>query len=70
MTPSPEPLSNITLSVGEDLFAIGLTWLATRHPYAAGTLAAVLVITIVLLIRLVIRAMRALFVGAEQQVAG
>jgi len=70
VTPSPEPLSNITLSVGEDLFAIGLTWLATRHPYAAGTLAAVLVITIVLLIRLVIRAMRALFVGAEQQVAG
>jgi hypothetical protein len=70
VTPSPEPLSNITLSLGEDLFAIGLTWLATRHPYVAGTLAAVLVIMIVLLIRLVIRAMRALFVGAEQQVAG
>lgn len=70
VTPSPEPLSNITLSVAEDLFAIGLTWLATRHPYIAGTLAALLVITIVLLIRLVIRAMRALFVGAEHQVAG
>lgn len=70
VTPSPEPLSNFTLSVAEDLFAIGLTWLATRHPYLAGTLAAVLVITIILLIRLVIRAMRALFVGAEHQVAG
>jgi len=70
VTPSPEPLSNFTLSVGEDLLAIGLTWLATRHPYVAGTLAAVFVVTIVLLIRLVIRAMRALFLGAEHQVAG
>ena len=32
VTPSPEPLSNITLSLGEDAVAIGLTWLATRHP--------------------------------------
>lgn len=69
VTPSPEPLSNISLSVAEDLFAIGLTWLATRHPYIAGSFAALLVITIILLMRLVIRAMRALFVGAEHQVA-
>jgi len=40
ITPSPEPVSNITLSVAEDVLAIGLTWLATRHPYTAGTLAA------------------------------
>ena len=32
VTPSPEPLSNFTLSLGEDVLAIGLTWLATRHP--------------------------------------
>jgi hypothetical protein len=32
VTPFPEPLSNITLSLGEDVLAIGLTWLATRHP--------------------------------------
>jgi hypothetical protein len=69
-TPSPEPFSNITLSIGEDVLAIGLTWLATRHPYIAGTLAAVFIVVIVLLARWVIRAMRALFRGAEQELAG
>ena len=69
VTPSPEPFSNITLSLAEDALAIGLTWLATRHPYIAGTLAALLIVMIVLLAKLVIRAMRALFRGAEHQVA-
>ena len=70
VTPSPEPLSNITLSLGEDILAIGLTWLATRHPYVAGTLAIVFVVVILILIRFVIRALRALFRGAEQELAG
>jgi len=68
VTPSPEPLSNIGLSVGEDIVAIGLTWLATRHPYVAGTLATVFVIIVVLLARWVVRAMRALFRGAAQEI--
>jgi hypothetical protein len=67
VTPSPEPFSNITLSLGEDALAIGLTWLATRHPYVAGTLATVFVVIVVLMTRLVIRAMRALFRGAEHE---
>lgn len=70
VTPSPEPLSNITLSVSEDVVAIGLTWLATRHPYVAGTLALVFVVIIFMLIRFVIRALRALFLGAEHELAG
>ena len=70
VTPSPEPISNITLSLGEDILAIGLTWLATRHPYAAGTLAAIFVVIIVLLAHWVIRAMRALFRGAEHELEG
>ena len=70
VTPSPEPFSNIALSLGEDALAIALTWLATRHPYAAGTLAAIFVAIIVLLMHWVIRAMRALFRGAEQELAG
>src|SRR5579864_5921340 len=70
VTPSPEPFSNITLSLGEDVLAVGLTWLATRHPYVAGTLALILVLVVVILIRLVIRALRALFRGAEQELAG
>ena len=69
VTPSPEPLSNLTLSVGEDVLAIGLTWLATRHPYVAGTLAAALILAVLFAVRLVIRAMRALFVGARHEVA-
>ena len=69
VTPSPEPLSNISLSLGEDATAIGLTWLATRHPYVAGVVATIFVVIIVLLVRLVIRALRALFVGAERELA-
>jgi len=68
VTPSPEPLSNIGLSLGEDVIAVSLTWLATHHPYLAGSIAAALVLAVVLLIRLVWRALRALFRGAEQAV--
>jgi Domain of unknown function (DUF4126) len=70
VTPSPEPFSNIALSLGEDALAIGLTWLATRHPYVAGVLAAGFVTMIVLMARLVIRALRTLFRGAEMELSG
>jgi Domain of unknown function (DUF4126) len=65
VTPSPEPLSNIGLSLGEDVLAISLTWFATRHPFIAAAIAIVFVIVIVVLIRWVVRALRALFRGAE-----
>jgi Domain of unknown function (DUF4126) len=70
VTPSPEPFSNISLSLAEDALAIALTWLATRHPYAAGAIALGLVAIIILLARVVIRALRALFRGAERELAG
>ncbi len=70
VTPSPEPLSNISLSLGEDVFAVGLAWLATRHPYVAATMVAGLVVMIVALIRWVVRALRALFRGAEKELTG
>jgi Domain of unknown function (DUF4126) len=69
VTPSPEPFSNMTLSVSEDVLAIGLTWLATRHPYVAGAIAMVFVAIIVIFIRWIVRALRALFRGAEQRLA-
>jgi Domain of unknown function (DUF4126) len=69
ITPSPEPFSNMTLSVDEDVLAIGLTWLATRHPYVAGAIAMVFVAIIVILMRWIVRALRALFRGAEQKLA-
>jgi hypothetical protein len=65
VTPSPEPLSNIGLSLGEDALAIFLTWFATRHPYLAAALALCFLLIIVMLVRWVVRALRALFRGAE-----
>jgi len=70
VTPSPEPFSNISLSLAEDVLAVGLTWLATRHPYAAASIAIVLLLIIILLARLVVEALRALFRGAEKELAG
>jgi hypothetical protein len=66
---SPEPLSNITLSTAEDVLAVFLTWFATRHPYWAAGIAGVMVLIIVLLIRWVVRAISALFRGAEHALA-
>ena len=70
VTPSPEPFSNIALSLGEDVVAIGLTWFATTHPFLAGAIVFLFLIGIVVLIRFVIRAMQRLFRGAERAVAG
>jgi hypothetical protein len=67
VTPSPEPFSNISLSLAEDALAISLTWLATRHPYVAGAIALALVAIVILLARVVIRALRSLFRGAEKE---
>ncbi len=59
VTPSPEPVSNIALSSAEDVGAIGLTWLATRHPYVAGALALMCVALVFLVARWVIRSLKA-----------
>jgi len=61
VTPSPEPLSNVALSVGEDVAAISLTWFATRHPIAAGVIVAICVVLAILAIRYVIRSVQRLF---------
>jgi hypothetical protein len=61
VTPSPEPFSNITLSLVEDVVAVSITWLATRHPYvAAGIVAGLLLITI-LMVRWVVGWLKTLF---------
>ena len=67
VTPSPEPLSNIGLSMGEDVLAIFLTWFATQHPVLASLIVLAFLIAIVAVIRWVIRAMRNLFRGAEAE---
>src|SRR5215831_6527672 len=68
VTPSPEPLSNIGLSLGEDAVAISLTWFATRHPYWAAGIVAVLLVICFFLVRGIVRALKALFSGAEREI--
>jgi hypothetical protein len=67
VTPSPEPVSNSALSLGEDVLAVSLTWFATKHPYVAAIVALILMVIVVALVRWVIRALRALFRGAEKR---
>lgn len=70
VTPSPEPFSNMALSLGEDGLAIFLTWFATQHPYGAIAIVGLLLLVIVVLSRWVVRSFRALFRGAEHELAG
>ncbi len=70
VTPTPEPFSNIALSVGEDVGAISLTWLATQHPIIAGAIAVACLALSILAIRYVIRALRRMFRQAESFLAG
>jgi len=68
VTPSPEPFSNGALSLTEDAMAIGLTWLATRHPYVAAGIVLVGLVFVVLILRFVLRSLKALFRGAEERI--
>jgi hypothetical protein len=70
VTPSPEPVSNFTLSAGEDVLAVFVTWLATHHPIAAAVIACVFLVVIVAAVRWVWRAvtgaLRSLGLGETQ----
>jgi hypothetical protein len=66
ITSSPEPFSNIAISAAEDVFAIFLTWLATKHPYVAATIAAILVVLLVFAIRWIWRKLRAVVRRLQQ----
>lgn len=58
---SPEPASNIALSVTEDVLALGLTWFAASYPWLAAILVGVLIVMAVVIIRLLWRGARRLF---------
>jgi hypothetical protein len=57
VTPSPEPFSNIGLSMGEDALAISMTWLATQHPIITAVIVFVLLLVIILTARFIFRAL-------------
>ncbi len=61
VTPSPEPVSNIALSSSEDVVAIGVTWLATQHPWTAAGIAIALALLAVAMARWIVRALRRLW---------
>jgi len=61
VTPSPEPVSNIALSSSEDVAAVGITWLATQHPWAAASITLALLLVTVLMMRWVVKALRGLW---------
>jgi hypothetical protein len=58
---SPEPLSNWALSLGEDVFVVGLGYLALKHPIAALVVAAVLLAAIAIFAAVIIRTVRRWF---------
>ena len=58
---SPEPFSNWALSIGEDLFVVGLGYLALKHPIAALIVAVTLLILIVVFAAVIIRKVRGWF---------
>jgi hypothetical protein len=61
VTPSPEPLSNIALSTCEDVTAVGITWLATQHPWAAASVVLGLLLVTLLMMRFVVKALRGMW---------
>lgn len=61
VTTSPEPASNIALSVGEDVAAITLTWFATQHPVISAVVVAVCLLLVILTIRYVVGAVKRWF---------
>ena len=58
---SPEPFSNWFLSLGEDLFVVGLGYLALQYPVAALIVAGVLLIVIAVFAAVIIRTVKRWF---------
>lgn len=55
----PEPVSNILISIAEDVVVLGLVWFAIEHPYLAAGAAAIFLVVGVILLWVSIRVVRA-----------
>ena len=62
---SPEPVSNIGLSLAEDVSALTLTWFATQYPYVAAGLVVLMLVTLAIVLRWLLRGLRRLIGGAR-----
>jgi hypothetical protein len=58
---SPEPFSNWILSLGEDLFVVGLGYLALQYPLVALAVAIVLTVLILIFAAVIVRTVRRWF---------
>jgi Domain of unknown function (DUF4126) len=58
---SPEPFSNWILSLGEDVVAVSISYVALTHPVLALTIAVTLLLLIVACASLIVRALRRRF---------
>jgi hypothetical protein len=58
---SPEPVSNWLLSFGEDVFVVGLAYLALQYPIAALVIATILIVIILAFAAVIIRTVRRWF---------
>jgi hypothetical protein len=66
---SPEPFSNWFLSVGEDVFVVGLGFLALKYPIAALAVVAVLLVVIAVSATWLFRALKRRF-GRREAIPG
>jgi hypothetical protein len=66
---SPEPFSNWALSIGEDIFAVSIVYLALEHPYIALAVVAVALVLIAVFAAVLIRAIRRWWSGHGELVA-
>ena len=57
---SPEPASNIGLSLAEDGAALMLVWFATQYPYVAAAMVLVMLVTLTFVVRWILRRLRTL----------
>jgi hypothetical protein len=64
---SPEPFTNWFLSIGEDLFVVGLGVLALKYPAAAAIVVIVCVGLIVAFATWIVRAVRRRWGGAPRR---
>ena len=60
VTGSPEPVSNIGLSLAEDASALTLAWFATQHPYLAAGMVLVMVVMLAVVLRWVLQRLKRL----------
>ena len=58
---SPEPFTNWSLSVGEDVFVVGLGYLALKYPVAALVVTAIACALIVVFLAVIVRTVRRWF---------